>query len=46
MKKDGVYYCMYKCDVMCVYVKERFIVIMKCFWLKFYNFILKKGLKY
>lgn len=46
MKKDGVYYCMHKRDVMCAHAKERLTAIMKRLWLKFHNFSPKKSLKH
>ena len=45
MKKDGVYYCMHKRDVMCAHAKKTLTSIMKRFWLKFHNFSPKKPQK-
>ena len=45
MKKDGVYYCMHKRDVMCAHAKERLTAIMKRLWLKFHKFYSKERFK-
>lgn len=45
MKKDGVYYCMHKRDVMCAHAKERLTAVMKRLWLKFHNFLCKNAQK-
>ena len=42
MKKDGVYYCMHKRDVMCAHAKERQTSIMKRLRLKFHDFLTNK----
>lgn len=45
MKKDGVYYCMHKRDVMCAHAKKRLTAIMMHLWLKFHDFSPKNAQK-